>query len=213
MIKKLVFLSLTLFLIPIFVSAKENSTIISNKEKKVTLEDIQRIADRGNPDALNILSWIYFRGDKELKVEKNNEKGIHYMIKAAEKNQVNSMTDLGWFSFTGEYGVKKDYKKAVYWNEKASNLKFATATYNLGLFYYAGIADLPQDLSKAKKYWVLSAEQWKNRNMDTTAEDILEEINQYSRNQTKEMMMLRDAYIDFIRDPSRSNLRKLKSIQ
>lgn len=213
MIKKLVFLFLTLFLIPIFVSAKENSTIIGNKEKKVTLEDIQRIADRGNPDALNILSWIYFRGDKELKVEKNNEKGIHYMIKAAEKNQVNSMTDLGWFSFTGEYGVKKDYKKAVYWNEKASNLKFATATYNLGLFYYAGIADLPQDLSKAKKYWVLSAEQWKNRNMDTTAEDILEEINQYSRNQTKEMMMLRDAYIDFIRDPSRSNLRKLKSIQ
>ena len=35
------------------------------------------------------------------------------MIKAAEKNQVNSMTDLGWLSFTGEYGVKKDFKKAA----------------------------------------------------------------------------------------------------
>ena len=157
------------------------------------------MADRGNSEALNVLSWIYFRGNKEFKIEKNNEKGIHYMTKAAEKNQVNSMTDLGWFSFTGEYGVKKDFKKAVYWNEKASSLKFATATYNIGLFYYAGIADLPRDLVKAKQYWVLSAEQWKNRNMDTTAEGILEEINQYSNNQTKEMMILRDAYIDFIR--------------
>ena len=177
--KKLLTLFLILFSISIFVSAKENSTIIGNKEKKITIEDIQRIADRGNPEALNILSWMHFRGDKEFKVERNNEKGIHYMIKAAEKNQVNSMTDLGWLSFTGEYGVKKDFKKAVYWNEKASNLKFATATYNIGLFYYAGIADLPQDLIKAKKYWVLSAEQWKNRNEDTTPEGLLEEINQY----------------------------------
>ena len=111
-----------------------------------------------------------------------------------------------------KYGVKKDFKKAVYWNEKASKLKFATATYNIGLFYYAGIADLPQDLIKAKKYWVLSAEQWKNRNEDTTAEGLLEEINQYSSNQTKEMIILRDAYIDFVRDPSSFNLRKLKSI-
>jgi len=210
---KKIFLSFLILLsISIFVSAKENSTIIGNKEKKITIEDIERIAKKGNTDALNLLSWIYFTGDKELKVEKNNEKGIYYMNKAAEKNQVNSMTDLGWLSFTGEYGVKKDNKKAVYWNEKASNLKFATATYNLGLFYYAGIADLPQDLSKAKKYWVLSAEQWASRNMDTTAEGILKEINQYSGNQTKEMLMLRDAYIDFVRDPSRSNLKKLKSI-
>ena len=132
--KKLLTLFLILFSISTFVSAKENSTIIGNKEKKITIEDIQRIADRGNPEALNALSWIYFRGDKEFKIEKNNEKGIHYMIKAAEKNQVNSMTDLGWLSFTGEYGVKKDFKKAVYWNEKASKLKFATATYNIGLF-------------------------------------------------------------------------------
>jgi hypothetical protein len=210
--KKLLTLFLILFSISTFVSAKENSTVIGNKEKKITIADIQRIADKGNPEALNALSWMYLRGDKEFKIEKNNEKGIHYMIKAAEKNQVNSMTDLGWFSLTGEYGVKKDFKKAVYWNEKASKLKFATATYNLGLFYYAGIADLPQDLIKAKKYWVLSAEQWKNRNEDTTAEGLLEEINQYSSNQTKEMIILRDVYIDFVRDPSSFNLRKLKSI-
>jgi hypothetical protein len=210
--KKLLILFLIFFSISTFVSAKENPTIIVNKEKKITIEDIQRTAERGDPEALNILSWMYFVGDKEFKIEKNNEKGIHYMIRAANKNQVNSMTDLGWFSFTGEYGVKKDYKNAVYWNEKASKLKFATATYNIGLFYYAGIADIPQDLIKAKKYWTLSAEQWKNRNEGTTAEGILEEINKYSSNQTKEMITLRDAYIDFVRDPSSFNLRKLKSI-
>ena len=107
--KKLLTLFLILFSISTFISAKENSTVIGNKEKKITIEDIQRTADRGNPEALNILSWMYFLGDKEFKIEKNNEKGVHYMIRAANKNQVNSMTDLGWFSFTGEYGVKKDY--------------------------------------------------------------------------------------------------------
>jgi TPR repeat protein len=209
--KKKYILYLIVFLILTVLTTYKNSTIFNSKEK-ITITEIQKLAEKGNPEALNILSWIYFRGDKEFKIEKNNEKGIHYMTKAAEKKQVNSMTDLGWFSFTGEYGVKKDFKKAVYWNEKASSLKFATATYNIGLFYYAGIADLPQDLTKAKKYWVLSAEQWKNRNEGTTAESLLEEINRYSNNQTKEMMILRDAYIDFVRDPSSFNLRKLKSI-
>jgi len=83
--KKLLTLFLILFSISTFISAKENSTVIGNKEKKITIEDIQRTADRGNPEALNILSWMYFLGDKEFKIEKNNEKGIHYMIKAAEK--------------------------------------------------------------------------------------------------------------------------------
>jgi TPR repeat protein len=83
--KKILTLFLILFSISTFISAKENSKIIGNKEKKITIEDIQRLADRGNPEALNILSWMYFVGDKEFKIEKNNEKGIHYMIKAAEK--------------------------------------------------------------------------------------------------------------------------------
>ena len=106
--KKLSFLFFVIFLISTFSLALEKEKII---EKKITLSDIERLADKGNPDALNILSWIYFNGNKEFKIEKNNEKGIYYMTKAAEKNQVNSMTDLGWFSFTGEYGVKKDFKK------------------------------------------------------------------------------------------------------
>jgi TPR repeat protein len=209
--KKKYILYLIVFLILTVLTTYKNSTIFNSKEK-ITITEIQKLAEKGNPEALSILSWIYFKGDKEFKIEKNNEKGIHYMNKAAEKNQVNSMTDLGWFSYTGEYGVKKDYKKAVYWNEKASQLKFATATYNIGLFYYAGIADLPQDLSKAKKYWVLAAEQWENRNKSLTAEGLLEEINQYSGKQTKEMIILKDVFINFVKDPSRSNLRKLQSI-
>jgi TPR repeat protein len=73
--KKLLTLFLILFSISTFVSAKENSTVIGNKEKKITIADIQRIADKGNPEALNALSWMYLRGDKEFKIEKNNEKG------------------------------------------------------------------------------------------------------------------------------------------
>jgi hypothetical protein len=62
--KKLLILFLILFSISTFISAKENPTIIGNKEKKITIEDIQRTAERGDPEALNILSWMYFVGDK-----------------------------------------------------------------------------------------------------------------------------------------------------
>jgi hypothetical protein len=51
--KKILTFFLILFSISTIISAKENSTIIGNKEKKITIEDIQRIADRGNPEALN----------------------------------------------------------------------------------------------------------------------------------------------------------------
>ena len=66
-------LYLIVFLILTVLTTYKNSTIFNSKEK-ITITEIQKLAEKGNPEALNILSWIYFRGDKEFKIEKNNEK-------------------------------------------------------------------------------------------------------------------------------------------
>ena len=49
----------------------------------------------------------------------------------------------------------------------------------------------------AKKYWLLSASQWLNSEglHEATAEELLEEINEYNSKPTKEMIELRDFYV------------------
>ena len=60
---------------------------------------------------------------------------------AAEQEQVNAMTTVGWIYFTGEFGAPKDNEEAIYWNERASVLGCATASYNMGflLFWLCGL--------------------------------------------------------------------------
>ena len=76
---------------------------------------------------------------------------------------------------------------------KASDAGFTVASYNIGFFYYSGLAGLEQDLIMAKKYWLLSASQWLNSEglHDATAEGLLDEINEYNPNPTKEMIELK----------------------
>ena len=67
----------------------------------------------------------------------------------------------------------------------------------MGFFYYSGLAGLNQDLVMAKKFWLLSASQWVNSEglHEATAQELLDEINQYNPNPTKEMIKLRDFFI------------------
>ena len=116
-----------------------------------------------------------------------------------------SVTKFGWKAF-----ISKNYKNAVSWTKEGSELGFSLASYNLGLFYYAGLAGQTQDIIKAKNYWILSAEQWKFRSRQATAENFLKEINQYSKDQTKKMIELRDAYLEFVEDPSPFYLEKFR---
>ena len=164
------------------------------------LNDLKYDADNGDAISQNNLGYIYLYGDKNLGVDPDLDKAIQYLNAAAQQEQVNAMTTIGWFYFTGEFGAEKDNEQAIYWNQRASDLGFTIASYNMGFFYYSGFAGLKQDLNMAKKYWLLSASQWVNSAglHTTTPQELLKEINQYNPNPTKEMANLRDFYISLL---------------
>ena len=166
-----------------------------NISKSDDHSDLIELADNGDPIAQNNLGHYYlYRSDNNPEYL---DKAIQYLNAAAEQGQVNAMTTVGWTYFTGDHGAPKDNEQAIYWNQKASDDGFTVASYNIGFFYYSGLAGLEQDLTMAKKYWLLSASQWLNSEglHEATAEGLLEEINEYNPNPTKKMIELRDFYI------------------
>ena len=167
----------------------------NNISKADEISDLTELADEGNAIAQNNLGHYYlYRSDDN---SENLDKAIYYLNAAAAQGQVNAMTTVGWTYFTGDHGAPQDNEQAIYWNQKASDAGFTIASYNIGFFYYSGLAGLEQDLTMAKKYWLLSASQWLNSEglHEATAEELLEEINEYNPNPTKAMIELRDFYI------------------
>ncbi len=166
------------------------------------LIELKKKADSGDSVSQNDMGHIYLYGLPEYNIypdEKNIGIAINYLYKAAWQDQVNAMTTIGWESFVGKI-IKKDDKEAFLWNKKASDLGFTIASYNIGFFYYSGLGGVEQDLAKAKEYWELSASQWltsTNRG-DSSPEGLSEEINEYNKNPTKEMIELRDWYIGIL---------------
>jgi hypothetical protein len=158
------------------------------------IDDLTKLADEGDAIAQNNLGYSYLYG---LNGVKDLDKAIYYLNAAASQGQVNAMTTVGWFYFTGEFGAPKDNVQALYWNQRASDDGFTIASYNLGFFYYSGLAGVKQDLNMAKKYWYLSASQWVGSEglHTSTVDDLLSEINQYNPNPTTKMIELRDLFI------------------
>ena len=165
------------------------------------LTDLKKRADAGDATAQNNLGHLYLYGNEEYNVSVDLDKGIEYLNMAAEQNQVNAMTTIGWNYFLGEKGAEQNNEEAIYWNKRASDLGFSIATYNMGFFYYSGLAGLEQDLLEAKKYWLLCASQWidSSNHGDATPEELLDEINSFNKNPTKAMIELRDWFIDLLK--------------
>ena len=163
------------------------------------IKDLIKDADDGDAIAQNNLGYNYLYG--QMGFAKDIEKAIKYLNLAAEQEQVNAMTTVGWIYFTGEFGAPKDNEEAIYWNQRASDLGCATASYNMGFFYYSGFVGLEQSLSTAKKYWLLSASQYHDKDniCDASPDDLLKEINDYNSNPTNEMIQLRDLFIALIK--------------
>lgn len=171
--------------------------LFSNVTKADYLSYLTEEADKGDLIAQNNLGHLYLDGSNKYDIPKDTDKAIYYLSAAAAQGQVNAMTTVGWVYFTGEHGAPLNNDEAIYWNQKASDAGFTIASYNIGLFYYSGLAGLEQDLIMAKKYWLLIASQWLNSGglHDATAEELLEEINEYNPKPTKEMIELRDFYV------------------
>ena len=161
--------------------------------------DLIKDANEGNAIAQNNLGFNYLYGHNGFL--QDTDKAIKYLNLAAEQEQVNAMTTVGWFYFTGEFGAPKNDEEAIYWNQKASDLGCSTASYNMGFFYYSGFVGLEQNLTTAKKYWLLSASQYHDQDniCDAPPDDLLKEINDYNPNPTNEMIQLRDLFIILIK--------------
>ena len=163
------------------------------------LSDLTKLADSGDPVAQNNLGHYYlYRSDGNSEYL---DKAIHYLNAAAAQEQVNAMTTVGWTYFTGEHGAPKNNEQAIYWNQRASDLGFTVASYNMGFFYYSGFVGLEQNLTTAKKYWLLSASQYHDEDniCDAPPDELLQEINDYNPNPTDEMIQLRDLFITLIK--------------
>lgn len=162
---------------------------------------LKKKADQGDAISQNDLGHMYLDGFPEYNIEQDTDKAIYYLSKAAAQNQVNAMTTVGWVYFEGTHGAPVDYEEAIGWNKKASDLGCSIASYNMGLFYYGGLADLDQNLNEAKRFWLLSASQYidpKNK-CRTDPDELLQEINQYNNNPSKEMQKLRDFFIKLLK--------------
>lgn len=122
-----------------------------NTEKTVKL--FQRVADKGNPKAMYVLSLLYQNG---FYVKEDNDKAVEYLKKSAAKGYPEAEYSLAYLYLTG-MNVEKDYKKGVELMTNAANKNFPDAQNNIGMLYLKGEI-VEKDLKLAKK-WLEKASQ------------------------------------------------------
>ncbi|MDR2192193.1 MAG: sel1 repeat family protein [Endomicrobium sp.] len=97
----------------LFVANKVRTQLYT---KEMPLEEAEKKAALGNPDAQYNLAKAYYEGKK---VPKNYEKAFELMQKSADGGNADAMFDLGTFYFEG-IGVKSDNVKARQWKQRSA---------------------------------------------------------------------------------------------
>lgn len=108
------------------------SDTTSNSIKTVKL--FQRVADKGNPKAMYVLSLLYQNG---FYVKPDTDKAVEYLKKSAELKYPEAEYSLAYLYLSGMY-VEKDYKKGIQFMTKAANSGFPDAQNNIGMLYLKG---------------------------------------------------------------------------
>ena len=76
-----------------------------------SLEQLRRLADKGDPNAQNALGLHYATGDG---VELNEQEAVRWFTKAAEQGNVLAQSKLGSIYYSGR-GVPQDPNRAYFW--------------------------------------------------------------------------------------------------
>jgi TPR repeat protein len=97
------------------------------------------VADRGHPQAQQLLGHLYEKG---IGVEKNAPKAVLYYEKAAKQGVGEAQMRLGVMLRNGE-GVAKNPKQAEKWLKRASKQNIGLAQYHLGQMYLHGEVSSP----------------------------------------------------------------------
>lgn len=116
-----------------------------------TVKLFQRVADKGNPKAMYVLSLLYQNG---FYVKADYEKSIEYLKKSAALNYPEAEYSLAYLYLAGMY-VEKDYAKGVELMTSAANHGFADAQNNIGMLLLKGEI-VKKDLNQARS-WLTKA--------------------------------------------------------
>ncbi len=123
-------------------------------DKSLSIEELTRLADGGNPDAQNDLGAHYGLSDI---VKKDLDKSFHYYQLAANQNMPVAQANLGYMYYAGE-GVPRDVGAAARWMYKAAIQGHFNAQFALGRMYATG-EGVSKNEDTAEKWLLLSAGQ------------------------------------------------------
>ncbi|KAI9030460.1 hypothetical protein DFJ74DRAFT_656683 [Hyaloraphidium curvatum] len=126
---------------------------------------MKKAAEAGFPDALAQMGIAHKDGRGDM-VEKDVEKAVVLLEKAAELDHPHAIFVLGAILSTGADPVPKDVARAFRLFEKAAGMGLAVAQHNLAAMYQTGMKDLatgeeiaPKDEMRASEYWRMAAQQ------------------------------------------------------
>jgi TPR repeat protein/putative methionine-R-sulfoxide reductase with GAF domain len=77
-------------------------------------EQLQRMAEQGDPAAENALGLRYFQGDEKNKIVRDERQAFRWFLKAADHGNLSAQAKLGLLYWGGR-GVNKDVNQAYFW--------------------------------------------------------------------------------------------------
>lgn len=117
-------------------------------------ESIINLANEGNMDAQERLSYMYFEGKG---VTKDHTKYLEWREKAAKLGHARAQHNLG-YDYDKGIGVTQDYAKAMEWYLKAAAQGVSRAQTNIGVLYMGG-KGIERDLIKGNEWYQKAADQ------------------------------------------------------
>lgn len=120
---------------------------INKGEFSKALEILVPLVKKENPQALNMMGWLYMNGKG---VKKDEKKGFVFYFKSAEKGFSKAYYSLG---MSYEYGIGAgiDIEKAIYYYKKGYSSGDPKSAFALGKLYVKG-CKTEKDIDKGIKY-------------------------------------------------------------
>ncbi len=130
------------------------SHLLDLRRNKEAQQWMVKAAKNGSVLAQTTVGESFLKGDDGF--EKNPEKGIYWLTKAANNNWPKAQHLLGMAYLDGN-GVKKDQGEAVKWLTKSSEQNFSPAQLKLSQLYASGTG-VKKDIDKSAKLLIKAAE-------------------------------------------------------
>ena len=155
-----------------------------------TIDELQKRADAGDPEAMGILASYYHDGEEGL--PKNPQKALSLFERAANLGNVKAIIILGYAYAVGEVVPQDVHKAHEYWMKAINHSEWNSLNaeirgkvyYTLGLFYGEG-QGVSQDKRKAKEYY--------RKACDHGFQDGCNEYHDFTFTNTDDLQRLADA--------------------